>query len=284
MSEPRERAHHEPHLAEGDVHERAHEARVELGLGTARDLGSGFGRAGGLLVRARRRDHVEDVGDRDDASGQWDLFARDPPRVALAVPAFVVVADRFGPLPQPFAERLDQALAVQRMAAQLLPFLVGRLAGLVENLGADLELPDVVEERGPVQTVQVVVRQAELLAEAVGVGANALGVSSRDLVVDIERGGKPEQDLGGLLGGERLAHLSHEDQPLLEALDRARAQGQLEPGRRLVRKDQRELEQRPERQEPTGNRVDHRDDRRCEDADRRTTTAGTRRAIRLAHL
>ena len=222
MREPRQRAHHEPHLAERDVHEGTHEARVELRPCTACELGAGLGRAGRLLVRARRGDHVVDVGDRDDASGEWDLLSGDATRVALAVPVLVVVPDRVGPRAQPFVEGLDERLAVQGMAAQLLPFLVRRLAGLVQDLGADVELADVVEERGPIQTVELLSCQAELLAEAVGVGADALGVSARDLVVDVERPCQLEQNLRGLLRTRRLVGPAQLMQPLLEALDGAR--------------------------------------------------------------
>ena len=121
------------------------------------------------------------------------------------------------------------------MAAQLLPLLVGRLAGLVQDLRADVELADVVEERGPVQPVELLSCQAQLLAEAVGVGADALGVPARDLVVDVERAGQLEQNLGRFLRARGLVRLAQLAQPLLEALHGSRAQRQLEPRRRLVR-------------------------------------------------
>jgi hypothetical protein len=150
----------------------------------------------------------------------------------------VVVPDRPGPIAQPFVERLDERLAVQGMAAQLLPLVVGGLAGLVQDLRADVELADVMEERGPVEAVELLGRQAELLAEAVRVGADPLGVTTRDLVVDVELAGQLKQDLRGLLRTRRLVRLAQEAQPLLEALDGARAQGQPEPRRGLVREHQ----------------------------------------------
>ena len=53
VGEPRERAHHEPHPAERDVHEGAHEPGVELRSGAACELGAGFGGlAGSLYDRA----------------------------------------------------------------------------------------------------------------------------------------------------------------------------------------------------------------------------------------
>jgi hypothetical protein len=256
MREPGEWAHHEPHAAEGDVHERAHEPRVELVAGATGELGAGLGRRGGLLVRPGRRDHVENVCDRDDASSERNLIAGDPARVPLAVPAFVVVADRLGPLAEPLAERLDERFAVDRMEAELLPLLVGGLPVLVQDLRADLELPDVVEERGPVQAVEIVIREVELLAEAVRVGANPLRVAARDLVVVVEGGDKLEQDLGRLLCAELFVGLAHATQPLLEISDGAGSERELEPRRRLVREHERELEERSERQEAAGGRID----------------------------
>ena len=61
-----------------------------------------------------------------------------------------------------------------------LPLLVRGLARLVEDLPPDLELPDVVEERRPVETVELVVVEPELLAEHVAVRSHALRVTPRD--------------------------------------------------------------------------------------------------------
>jgi hypothetical protein len=68
----------------------------------------------------------------------------------------VVVTDRPGPFAEPVTERGHELFAIQRMEAQLLPLVVGRLAGLVQDLGADLELSDVMEQSGPVESVELV--------------------------------------------------------------------------------------------------------------------------------
>ena len=145
MREPRNRAHHEPHLPQGDVHECPHESGVELRAGTARNLLPTLHGGRSLLVRARRSDHVEDVRDRDDPAREGDLGSGDSPWVALAVPALVVVPHSLGPFAEPFAKRFHQNFAGLRMELDLLPFLVSRLAGLVQDLRAHLELPDVVQ-------------------------------------------------------------------------------------------------------------------------------------------
>ena len=100
----------------------------------------------------------------------------------------VVVADRVGPFAEPAAKRLDEQLTGKRMAAQLLPLVVGRTAGPIEDLGVDLELPDVVEKRRPVEPIEVVLGEADLAAEARGVPTHALGVTAGDAVVHVERG------------------------------------------------------------------------------------------------
>src|SRR6266516_5211913 len=264
VRQPRQRAHDEAHPSEREVDEGPHESRIELRARAARDLRPSFRRVAGLLVRARRGDDVEDVGDRHDASGERDLLAGDPTRVALAVPTLVVVADRFDPFAEPLAQRRDHLLSEQRMLPQLVPFLVGRLAGLVENLGPDLELPDVVQERRPVQMVEVIAMQAELPPEAVGVSTDALGVATRQGIVRVESGDELQQNFGRFLCGRRLARPA---QSLSEALDSACAQRDLEPRRRLVGKDERQAEQRAEREQPLGQRVAERHDNSCEGAD-----------------
>jgi hypothetical protein len=145
VREPRDRAHHEPHLPQGDVHECPHESGVELRAGTARNLLAALYSGRRLLVRARRSDHVENVRNRDDPARERDLGSSDSPWVALAVPALVVVPHSLGPFAEPFAKRFHQNFAGQRMELDLLPLLVSRLARLVQDVRAHLELPDVVQ-------------------------------------------------------------------------------------------------------------------------------------------
>jgi hypothetical protein len=145
VREPRDWPHHEPHLPQGDVYECPHESGVELRAGTAGDLLAALYSGRRLLVRARRSDHVEDVCDRDDPARERDLGSSDSPWVALAVPALVVVPDGLGPFAEPIAKGLHKNFAGQWMELDLLPLLVSGLAGLVQDLRAHLELPDVVQ-------------------------------------------------------------------------------------------------------------------------------------------
>ena len=143
--------------------------------------------------------------------------------VARSVPALVVMADGLDPLTEPCAQWRDESLTMAGVAAQDLPLLFRRPAGLVQDLGADLELSDVMEERRPIEPVELVLRKAELTTEEVAVRAHALGVASRDPVVHAERRREAEEDLSGLLGRGRFLRLAHDSQALDERLDRSRA-------------------------------------------------------------
>jgi hypothetical protein len=176
----------------------------------------------------------------------------------------VVGADSLDPVAEPLAQRRDQRLAEQRMLPQLVPLLVRGLAGLVEDLRADLELPDVVEQRRPVEVVEIVALKPELPAEAVRVGADALGVTAGEWIVHVERRDQLEQDLGGFLRGRCPACAM---QARLQALDRSRTERQPEPRRRLVREYQGQSEERAEWEQPLRQRVADRDDEGREPAD-----------------
>jgi len=96
-----------------------------------------------------------------------------------------------------------------------------------------------VEQRGPIEVIEVVSLQPELPPEAVRIGADPLGMPARERVVDVERGDQLQEDLGGLLGGRRLARPA---ESLLQGLDRPRAEREPETRGRLVREHQRQAE------------------------------------------
>src|ERR687887_498332 len=84
----------EDRLERKDPLERGDGARAELGAGGAAKLLDRLVRRPRRAIDARRQHRVERVGDVDDARAERDLLALDPVRVAGAVPALVVVADR----------------------------------------------------------------------------------------------------------------------------------------------------------------------------------------------
>ena len=74
---------------------------VEVAAALAFDLPDDALERPRVLVVASEAERVEDVADRADAAHQWDLLARQPLRVAGAVPALVVGAgDHLGHLQQ----------------------------------------------------------------------------------------------------------------------------------------------------------------------------------------
>ncbi len=194
VSEPRQWAHHESHAAERDREECPDDVWVELRACAAGDLCAAVLGCRCLLVGTRRGDHVERVCDGDDATGERDLFALEPERVARSVPPFVVRADGLRPFSEPVADRRDELGAELRMAAEDVPLVVGRPSVLGEDRAGHLELADVVQQRRPVEQVELVARQAELLADHHRVGTHALAVTARQAVVDVERGDQLEQD------------------------------------------------------------------------------------------
>ena len=68
-------------------------AGAELGAGFVVEFGEGVAGGSGGAVDAGGEHGVEGVGDVDDAGAEGDVFACESVGVAVAVPAFVVVAD-----------------------------------------------------------------------------------------------------------------------------------------------------------------------------------------------
>src|SRR4051812_47507004 len=75
------------------THERVRNGWVELRPAAARDLRAGIIDRHCAAVRTVARHRVERVRDCEDACPERDLFTSEPRRVALAVPALVVMAN-----------------------------------------------------------------------------------------------------------------------------------------------------------------------------------------------
>jgi hypothetical protein len=74
----------------------------------------------------------------------------------------------------------------------LLPFLVGRLARFVEDVGMDRQLTDVVQERRPAEPVAVVGRESQFVGDEVGEETHAFRVTPSTTVVLTESCGQGE--------------------------------------------------------------------------------------------
>ena len=198
LRQPGERSHRHPQLAQRDAQEGANDRRIELCSGTVGELLTGGGGWLGLLIRADRCHHVERVGNRDDSRRQADLGLSQPVRVSATVPAFVVFTHGLNPLTEPTRQRRRELGTDLGVGLDDLVLVGVQLAGLVEDLERNLELADVVQQRRPLQLVDLVLVQAEFVADHVGVGPHSLGVPPGSTVVQTQCGDQLQHMLGSL--------------------------------------------------------------------------------------
>ena len=147
------------------------------------------------------------------------------------------------------------------MSSKDLPLGSGGFARLAEDLGWDGELANVVKECSPTESVEVFLREAHLLADHIGVGANPLGVTAGQWLMLSQLRNELDRLLGGhlcvatqlqrLLGGNKFRHA-------------ARTQGHLESRWSVVGKDEAHLVERNQGR-PVSEESD--DDRRYRNGD-----------------
>jgi hypothetical protein len=83
------------------------------------------------------------------------------------------------------------------MVLDQLPLVVVKGTGLVQDVGVDRDLADVVQEGGPTEAVPVDLGQSHLFGDQVGVHAHPLAVATRTTIVHVERARQHENLLGG---------------------------------------------------------------------------------------
>ena len=264
VGDPRERADGPAEPTERDIEEGTDDHGIELGSRAKRQLLSRGYDPYRLLVRADRGHHLEGIRDRHDAGAEAELVAGQSKGVTGAVVALVVLFDDETPLSEPRRERGDESPPLQRMVAHLRPLLVRQLSGLVQGVGVDAQLSDVVKERGPPQPISGVGGEMQLLGDHVGECSHSLGVASRRVVMAAERS-REREDLASRIprdGADFAVRVP------LETPHGARSPCDLQSLRRLVREQHRHLEERGEWKEaPTeplesneddGGRAEHR--------------------------
>ena len=236
--------------AQTDVQERAHDVRIEVRAGAAHDFCLGRRHAHRPLVRTHRGHRLEGVGESDDAPGERDVRAGELVGVARAVPLLVVLADAVPPGAEPVLQRLGEASAGRRVARKDRPLLGVGPALQVEDLGGHGDLAEVVEQRRPPELLQLLLVEADLGSDQLGVGADAFGVTASQTVVAAE-GGDHRHDLRShVLRLDRQAALVDLTQPLLEIAGARGTQRRAQALRRLVRECEGEAQQEGERGEP----------------------------------
>ena len=235
-----------PEVTDRNGKERSHDARIELRAGAREQLGSRGRYRHRLLVRSRRRHHLERIRDRNDPRAERDLLARESMGVTGAVVPLVMLGDRLPPLAQPRKQRRDDPLTGLRVATEEAPLPIVRPSGLVEDPAGHAKLADVVQKRRPSKPILIVLGEPDLAGDDVGECAHSLGVPARLAVVGAQRRYEREDLLSGR--GRLVAHaaFSRFADPILEHARAARAPCHAEAPRGPVGEHERQLQQHGE--------------------------------------
>ena len=134
----------------------------------------------------------------DDARAEGDLLSGDAVRIAGAVEALVVVADRRDRVLEE-AEAVDDARALVGMALHERPLVGGQARGLQQDRVGDGELPDVVEERRVPEKVELGLRKPQLPADGQGELLDAARMAGRVGIPRVDGGREALHRRGGAL-------------------------------------------------------------------------------------
>src|SRR6184192_1616904 len=121
-----------------------------------------------LVIGALRHERVEVVDDGEDARAERDLVAFQAGRIPLAVPSFVMAEDE-GRHRVREGHSTDDLRADLRMDANLLEFFLSERTRLRQDVFGHRELPDVMQQRGGLDALDLVFRHAERARESGGV-------------------------------------------------------------------------------------------------------------------
>ena len=249
LRNPRPEADDAPEPAHGDIEKGANHDGVELGTGALDQLLARGPDADRFAIRAHGGHDLVGIGDGDDATGERDLLAGEPARIAATIEAFVVLFHRERPRPEPRPEWPDEPSTFIGMTPDAVHLSVGKPRRFGEDFGRHHELADVVEERRPTQPRAVGGSELHLVGDEVGENAHPLGMTARLAIVDAQCGNELEHPL-------HVRHLSAGDAPVvcflqlaLQITRLANAPRDGEPLRRAVGEQQREIEQRRQREQ-----------------------------------
>ena len=143
------------------------------------------------------------------------------------------------------------------MALEDLPLFIGGLALLVQDLRWNPQLPDVVDERRPVQLLPVCRGEVHLLGDEVGVASHSLGMAAGLAVVGGEPGYQGQEGLSGFVrcrGGGAVLDLV---ELALQLAGRPGLERSFEPVRCMVGKGERHPKQHCHGQESASRVVEH---------------------------
>ena len=168
------------------LHEHLHDRRIERAAGFLLQQRERRFRRHRLVIRTIGRQRVVVVDDREDARPERNLFALQPLRIALAVPAFVVAEDQRR---HRIRERhgADDLGADLRMDADLLELFLRQRAGLRQDVLRHGELADVVQQRRGLDALDLGVGHAEAARDAGRIDLHAADVRLRGLILRVDR-------------------------------------------------------------------------------------------------
>src|SRR5450756_567006 len=140
---------------------------VVLDRGVLADLGQRRLHAERRAVGPVRGHRLDDVGDGEDPGLRQDVRAAQPPRVAGAVEAFVVLQHHLGHRAPEVDGREDVETGC-RVLLDEVELDLAEAARLGEDLGGHGDLADVVDEAGVAQGVELLAVHAHLLGDGRG--------------------------------------------------------------------------------------------------------------------
>ena len=170
----------------GHLHEHLHDRRIERAARFLLQQRERRFRRHRLVIRTIGRQRVVVVDDREDARAERNLFALQPLRIALAVPAFVVAEDQRRDRIRE-RHRADDLGADLRMDADLLELFLRQRAGLRQDVLGHGELADVVQQRRGLDALDLGVGHAEAARDAGRIDLHAADVRLRGLILRVDR-------------------------------------------------------------------------------------------------
>ena len=154
--------------------------RIELFARLPLNLGDGLHRCPSVLVRPDVRQGIKDIGERHDPARLRDFTVRNPTRVALTVPAFMVrQGDQVRQLHQFRLAVLEHSCPLQRVRVDDVALVGGQRAGFVQDLIGNCNLADVMQTGGLPQEFNIAWFPTEPRGELGAQVADALGVFAR---------------------------------------------------------------------------------------------------------
>ena len=146
------------------------------------------------------------VGDRDDAARDRDLLTGELVRIAAAVPALVMAADRGGDA-RPAGHAGQRLGAPARVHAHDLPLSRRQAARLVEDDVGHADLAEVVQARGDLELADSHQRQLQVTGDRIAERDDLLSMAARVAVAKVQQLGERADarlehalDRGGALG------------------------------------------------------------------------------------